>query len=52
MEYGDINQVNIGSGNGFLPEGTKPLLEPMFNNQHMSSVALKWGQFPKKCSWT
>ena len=23
--------VNIGSGNGFLPDGTKPLPEPMLN---------------------
>ena len=27
--YGDIIWVNIGSGNGLLPEGTKPLPEPM-----------------------
>ena len=27
--YGDINWVNIGSGNGLLPDGTKPLPEPM-----------------------
>ena len=25
MPYGDINLVNIGSGNGLLPDGTKPL---------------------------
>ena len=23
--YGNVNQVNIGSGNGLLPDGTKPL---------------------------
>ena len=27
--YGDIDQVNIGSGDGLLPDGTKPLPEPM-----------------------
>ena len=25
----DTNWVNIGSGNGLLPDGTKPLPEPM-----------------------
>ena len=24
-----LNLVNIGSGNGLLPDGTKPLAEPM-----------------------
>ena len=28
--YGDIDRVNIGSGNGLLPGGTKPLPGPMF----------------------
>ena len=27
--YGDRDLVNIGSGNGLLPDGTKPLPEPM-----------------------
>ena len=27
--YGDIYLVNIGSGNGLLPDGNNPLLEPM-----------------------
>ena len=26
--------VNIGSGNGLLPDGTKPLPEPMLTYQH------------------
>ena len=30
MSYGDRDPwVNIGSGNGVLPDGTKPLPEPM-----------------------
>ena len=29
MPYGDINLVNIVSGNGLLPDGTKALPEPM-----------------------
>ena len=27
--YGDENWVNIGSGNGLLPDSTKPLPEPI-----------------------
>ena len=27
--YRDIEMVNIGSGNGLLPDGTKPLPEPV-----------------------
>ena len=29
MPYGDSDLVNIGSGNGLLPDGTKPLPEQM-----------------------
>ena len=29
VAMGPINWVNIGSGNGLLPDGTKPLPEPM-----------------------
>ena len=32
MPFGSIDLVNIGSGNEFLPDGTKPLPEPMLNN--------------------
>ena len=32
--------VDIGSGNGFLPDGTKPLLEPMFTCHQICSVAI------------
>ena len=31
------NLVNIGSGNGLLPDGTKPLPEPMFTNHQWQS---------------
>ena len=30
--YGDIDLGNIGSGNGLLPDGTKPLPEPVLVN--------------------
>ena len=30
--YGDEIWVNIGSGNGLLPDGTKPLPEPMLTD--------------------
>ena len=32
MPYGDIEWVNIGSYNGLLPDGTKPLPEPILNS--------------------
>ena len=31
--------VNIGSGNGLLPDGTKPLPEPMLTNHQWSPVS-------------
>ena len=30
------NWVNIGSGNGLVPDGTKPLPEPMLTNHQMT----------------
>ena len=33
------NWVNIGSGNGVLPDGTKPLAEPMLTYQQ---YGLEW----------
>ena len=30
------NQVNIGSGNGLVPDGTKPLPEPMFTQIYVA----------------
>ena len=43
--YGDIILVNNGSGNGLLPDGTKPLPEPMFTYHEYGPVAFIWGQF-------
>ena len=37
--------VNIGSGNGLLPDGTKPLPEPMLTDHQWSSVTFIVGQF-------
>ena len=34
--------VNIGSGNGLLPDGTKPLPEPMLTNDQWGVVAFTW----------
>ena len=36
--YGDI-WVNIGSGNGLLPDGTKPLPEPMLTYHQYGPVS-------------
>ena len=37
--------VNIGSGNGLLPDGTKPLPEPMWTDHQWSPVIFILGQF-------
>ena len=34
-----IDGVNIGSGNGLLPDSTKPLPEPLLTNHQWGSVA-------------
>ena len=39
--------VNISSGNGLLPDGTKPLPEPMLNHHQKGGVTFIWGQFHK-----
>ena len=44
--------VNIGTGNGLLPDDTKPLPEPMLTYNQRCSVAFTWEQFHKKCLWT
>ena len=44
------NWVNIGSGNGLLPDGTKPLPEPMLTDNQWGIVAFTWGQFHNKYS--
>ena len=41
--------VNIGSGNGLLPDGTKPLPEPMLTDHQWSPVTFILGQFHKRC---
>ena len=37
--------VNIASGNGLLPDGTKPLPEPMLTYHQEGPVAFTWVQF-------
>ena len=37
--------VDIGSSNDVLPEGTKPLPEPMLTNDQYGSIALTKDQF-------
>ena len=39
MPHVDTDQVKIGSGNGLLPYGTKPLPEPMLMYHQMCNVA-------------
>ena len=41
--------VNIGSGNGLLPAGTKPLPEPMLTGHQWSPMTFILGQFHKRC---
>ena len=47
MTNGDIDLGNIVSGNGLLPDGTKPLPEPMLTYQY-GPVTFIWGQFHKR----
>ena len=42
--------VNIGSGDGLLPDGNKPLLAPMLTYRQWGSVAHTQDQFPRNCS--
>ena len=42
-------EVDIGSGNGLLPDGTKPLPEPMLTDHQWSPVTFILGQFHKRC---
>ena len=37
--------VNIGSGNGLLPDGTKPLPELVLTYHLQGPVVFIWGQF-------
>ena len=41
--------VNIGSGNGLLPDGTKPLPEPMLTDHQWCPVTFIFGKFHKRC---
>ena len=45
--------VNIGSGNGLLPDGTKPLPERMLIHHQLGSLAFIWVLQPSitKISW-
>ena len=47
--YGDRVLVNICSGNGLLPDGTKPLPEPMLTYHHWNLVTFISGRFHKRC---
>ena len=35
----DKSEVNIGSGNGLLPDGTKPVPEPMLTQIYVHAMA-------------
>ena len=41
--------VNIGSGNGLMPDSTKPLPEPMLTDHQWSPLTFILGQFNKGC---
>ena len=41
--------VNIGSGNGLLPDDTKPLPEPMLTYHKYGPVTFIWGQLHQRC---
>ena len=41
--------VNIGSGNGLLPDGTKPSSGAVLTDHQWSPVTFILGQFHKKC---
>ena len=41
--------VNTGSGNGLLPDGTKPLPKSMLTHHQWSPVTFILGQFHKRC---
>ena len=47
--YGDVNLCYIGSGNGLLPDGNKPLPEPMLTYHQWGQVAFFQGQFHMNC---
>ena len=42
--------LNIGTGNGLLPDNTKPLTNPMLINHQWGPMTFIWEQFPKRSS--
>ena len=52
MPYSDreLGQVNIGSGNGLVPEATKPLPEPMLTYHWRGFMTFTWEHFHRKYS--
>ena len=46
--YGDIDLGQHCSGNGLLPDGTKPSPEPMLTYLQLSPVTFISGQFQKR----
>ena len=53
VQNGDIDLglwVNTGSGNGLLPDGTKPIPEPVSSYHQWSLVAFTLQWFHRKCS--
>ena len=48
-QMASLNLVNIGYGNGLLPDGTKPLPKPMLTYHQWGLVGFTLGNF--KCSW-
>ena len=42
------NWVNIGWGNGLLPDGTKPLPEPMLTHNQWDPLTITWKQIHKR----
>ena len=51
-QYGDTEiRINIGSGNGLLPDGTKPLPEPMLTYRKVfPSIDLKASDNERFCN--
>ena len=47
--YGNKDLGQHGSGNGLVPDGSKPLPEPMLTDHQWSSVTFISGQFHKRC---
>ena len=43
MPYGDRDLGQLGSGNGLLPDGTKPLPEPMLTYYQQGPMTFNWG---------